>query len=213
MQPPEFYPVPQLRQVSPSLPPTLRDVESRMPSGHQYRHADMATWVHETTHGLNALIRNEYRAKNGYPKINAFYCLNGHAVILPEPETTIRRVSEVVPMFARGRLYQNYLVSQQRWWNDRPLYLADEWVSYYNDALVSRELGKTPHPGSLEFAAYCLYVAQLAGFTNVPVWKFVLWQWKRVQEIFGSDNPLDASAAWPDEPDYRNHNLKPEDLE
>lgn len=209
MQPPEFYPVPALRQVSPSLPPTLRDVESRMPAGHQYRHSDMATWVHETTHGLNARIRNEYRAKNGFPKINAFYCLNGQAVILHEPPVTIARVASVVPEFLRGRLYQNYLVSQQRYWNNEPLYLCDEWSAYYNDALVSRELGHEPHSGALEFAAYGLAVAQVAGFAAWEIWKFVLWQWQRVQTFYKGSS---AALLLPERPDHRKHDLKPEDL-
>lgn len=210
MQPPEFYPVPQLRQVPTNLPPTLRDVESRMPANHQYRHNDLATWVHETTHGLNARIRNEYRAKNGYPKINAFYCLNGRAVILPEPEFTIRRVAEVVPQFVRGRLFSNYLVSQQRWWNDRPLYLCDEWISYYADALVSRELGKTPHTGALEFSAYCLWVAQLAGVSKstVQLWKFTTWNWQRVQAVYNQTSLAVGEAG----PDYRRHDLRPKDV-
>lgn len=210
MQPPDFHPVPALRSVDTSLPPTLRDIESRMPAGHPYRHGDLATWAHETTHGLNARIRNEYRAKHGYPKINAFYCLDGRAVILPEPDTTIRRVSEVVPPMFRGRLYQNYLVSQQQWWNDRPLYLGDEWLSYFHDALVSKEIGRTSHTGALEFSAYMLAVGQLAGFSNWQVWKFILWQWKRVQAVYAETK---NAMLLPEERDYRRHDLRPSDVE
>lgn len=176
---PEFFIDPAIRRVSASLPPTLADIESRMPVNHDYRHADLETWAHETTHGLHARLRG-YRGTH-----NACYCLGGRYVVLPEPRITLAQVAAAVPVKRRGSRFRNYLVSQQRWWNRQPLYIFDEWFAYYNDALVARELGRKPQDGAWEFTYYAEAVALTAGFRNLPLWRLFLWQVDRVAELYG----------------------------
>jgi hypothetical protein len=114
----------------------LSDIESHMPNGHGYSDKNKMTWGHETTHGINANIRNSY--KNSL--VNGFYLFNNRACVIEEPPITISMVAKEIPVELRGPSYSLYLVSQARSWNKRPLYLCDEWVAYTNGSYVGREL-------------------------------------------------------------------------
>lgn len=120
---------------------TLQDIESHMPPAHGYRHADIGTWGHETTHGINSEVRQQLGAR-----VNAFYCLDDWVCILREPRCTLADVAAAVPQPARGNQYELYLVTMQRpvmagteGWNDMPLYVLDEWVAYIHGAKVLQE--------------------------------------------------------------------------
>jgi len=160
---------------SPDLEPTLHDIESRMPRGHSYRDGRHITWAHETTHGLNARIRNqqvymlvvpsdyvtsaadgeiialspnrritvpvpaemhkasiEGRPAMAWSEKNAFYVLGGQAFRAHEPALKLADVANAVPRDLKGMAFQLYLRDQQRWWNDQPLYVWDEWSAYLN---------------------------------------------------------------------------------
>jgi hypothetical protein len=113
----------------------LGDIDSHLPKGHIYRDSDKVTWAHETTHGINARIRNESRSQNGY------YCLFNRAFTIPSPSFTLRDLAQAIPKEKRGKTYQLYLVDQQRHWNDTPLYVVDELTAYTNGAIVGIEHG------------------------------------------------------------------------
>jgi len=83
---------------------------------------------HETTHELNSKIRNKH------PGCNAIYVLHGKACVIQEPKVTLTQVACEVPDDQRGSVYQMYLRSQARYWNDQPLYVLDEWGAYLNGA-------------------------------------------------------------------------------
>ena len=87
---------------------------------------DEVTDVHEGTHGINADLRN---ANAGF---GCFYVLNDMAIRVKNVNCTLRKLARAIPRSERGDIYQLYLVEQARWWNDTPLYICDEWVSYLN---------------------------------------------------------------------------------
>jgi len=150
--------VPATRRPWGRMPAKLYDLESRMPTWHPYRHRSQVTWAHETTHGLNSQLRN----RRSGPRINAFYIYDGRAILATEPEFLLQDVADQVPAILRGRLYNLYLVSQASSWNDRPLYLFDEWCAYQNGSLLALDVNDRSREDSLEscieMLAYCAYV-------------------------------------------------------
>lgn len=160
-----------IREVDGSLGKALGDIESHMPAGHPYRSSDRITWAHETTHGLNSYLRNALQ-KPGQPRIQCLYVLNNQCAVLTEPRgVTLSQVARAVPAEQRGRVYQLYLVQQQRDWNDTPTYVLDEWVAYTNGAVVGRELG-LDNRSEVEFALeFSNYARVLAGLVEDPAIK------------------------------------------
>jgi hypothetical protein len=173
---------PAQRQVNdPSLGKVLSDIESHMPANHHYRFKDKPTWAHETTHGINAEIRNKHIGYNG------FYCLGNKACVIQEPKTTLQRVAERVPLSLRGKVYHLYLVEQRGDWNYQPLYLCDEWVAYINGAECGKELNVEHWSDvkfSHEFCIYCLTMAwvvksQCPDYNDEQMHKFIIWNVER----------------------------------
>lgn len=125
----EWIEVPPLRQVpTTQLGNVLADIESRMPAGHVYRDADLVTWAHETTHGINSRLRVAQKR----PRVNAFYVTHGRAIVLTEPRVKLAHVAAAVPPTLRGGVFRLYLEQSLKDWNDCPLYVLDEWLGYTN---------------------------------------------------------------------------------
>lgn len=137
-QDPEWVQVPVLRVMKTVRgSASLADVESRMPAGHQYAFPTAPmTWCHETTHGLNSILR----MRN--PGCNVLYCLDGKACVIREPKGRLSAVSRLIPLKLRGPSFHLYLVQQQRYWECEPTYLLDEWVAYTNGSYTGREVGE-----------------------------------------------------------------------
>ena len=93
----------------------LGDIDSHLKAGHIYKDRDRVTWAHETTHGINSRIRNEFKVDNGY------YLLDNRGFVLAKSGITLRKLANAVPVNMRGPRYPLYLVDQQRWWNDDAL--------------------------------------------------------------------------------------------
>lgn len=114
----------------------LGDVDSRVPRGYpSYYDADPVTFAHESTHGVNARLRNEHRAACG------LYLLGGRGFVCPSPPVSLADVAAAVPVAHRGRAYRLYCVDAQAWWNDSPLYVLDECTAYVAGSLAGLELG------------------------------------------------------------------------
>jgi hypothetical protein len=124
----------KLRNVN--IPGYLGDIESHLNPGHPYKDSDPITWGHEGTHGVNSLLRQNFPGNNG------FYTLDDNCFIAPEPNFKLRDVAKRVPRELRHDGYQLYLVQQQRWWNDSPLYVFDELSSYFNGTMVGVEISR-----------------------------------------------------------------------
>lgn len=159
-----FVDVPIIQNnVSPQLGKVLSDIESRMPSNHRYRFPDdLVTWAHETTHGLNSRIRNTNRI-NGI-KTNAFYVMDGKGLIFEEPtDFRLSDVAPIIPANLRGGIYKLYMIDQQKYWNNEPLYMWDEWTAYTNGTLTRTDLKIEDRSETVtymwEMAVYGSYVA------------------------------------------------------
>ncbi len=166
-----FVDVPVIQSnVSASLGAVLGDIESRMPKGHQYSAQDKVTWAHETTHGINNSVRNANRKSSS--RINAFYVLDGKALILDEPPVKISDIANNIPVVLRGdNTYNLYVIKQQKDWNDIPLYLFDEASAYTNGALTRTDLKISGFNSETQFMwellVYSSYVAIKAGLPKI----------------------------------------------
>lgn len=183
---PKFDNWPKVRTVTnASLGKVLQDIDSHMPAGHQYSDSNKVTWAHETTHGINANIRNKNKDST---TVNGFYCLNDRACVIYEPKTTIRKIAPTVPNALRGPSYQLYLVQQTSGWNDRPLYLFDEWIAYTNGSETGRELNHSGWYYELlqahNFNVYCIYLAmtvkkECPDYDDAQMKAFMMWNIER----------------------------------
>jgi len=159
--------VPTIRRPWGRMAARIRDLESRMPTWHSFRSNQIVTWAHETTHGLNSRIRNSLRS----PRTNAFYIYDGVAITATEPDFHITDFAANVPWNLRGRIYKMYV--NNRSWNDRPLYLFDEWCAYQNGSIVALEEKVASRDDSLEscleMCVYCAYILEGAHKGGVAV--------------------------------------------
>lgn len=146
----------------------LQDIVNHIPSNQiaTYKADNMMTWGHETTHGINAHIRNNLSPdKNA--ATNGFYLLKGQYALVKEPGIRKSEVAPIVPANLRGSRYDLYVAGQKEW-DDRPLYILDEWNAYINGGavaveLVSKGLWKDGNidavRGIIEFNVYALATA------------------------------------------------------
>lgn len=121
---------------------------------------DRAVTAHETTHFLNAYLRNKYTVALNR-RVNAFYLGRDRFVLLDEPGLKKSDVIAFVPAGLRGDRFALY-VENQKEWEDTPLYLFDEWVAYVNGSEVAMEEAAKKKPAGrsnevfscVEFAVY-----------------------------------------------------------
>lgn len=202
---PKWHTWPAVRPVGKSGSATLDDIESHRNSGQHLvaKYAsDPATRGHEMAHFINADIRNQFPRRVGERPHNAFYVGNDRAVIFDEPQTTIERVILELPVAFRDRSFNTYFVMNGRHWNDRPLYLLDEWMAYYHDARIGAELNTSDRSSTAEslaeFSIYTLAVCKSAQcdakYNHDALAKFVRWQLKRSMSVIDTDAA--ASARW-----------------
>lgn len=201
---------PAVRQVNPDgIGKVLADIDSHMPAGHQYRDSNKITWAHETTHGINANIRNKHFQSGR--KVNAFYVLEDRAIVVEEPKTTIGKVAQNVPASWKGTCFNLYLVKQRSGWDNEPLYLCDEWVAYTNGAACRKDLQMQDQASEIEFTCeFTGYVLTLAYTVkqNCPDYDdrqfkaFVMWSCERTMQIYaneeGANKRLNAIRTSPD---------------
>lgn len=121
-----------------------------------YFSGDYMTTTHETTHGVNADIRNSTGGR-----VNAFYMLRNSAIVVNEPNFSKSAVAQYVPDNLKGDRYSMYVEGMTEW-NDRPLYLWDEYTAYTNGAYCAAEIQSKEWSdwamGPLEFSVYSLAV-------------------------------------------------------
>lgn len=188
------------RQITENWPPTLKDIESHMPANHPYRDKRHVTHAHETTHGLNSRIRSqEITIVNGLPipqstaNNNASYVLNDKAFIAAEPPTTLSIIASKVPDSLKGMAYRLYLIDQQRYWQNQPLYVFDEWSAYTNglNTALDENGGDGTYSDTLqmiEFIIYSLTLATIINKTNYNdtdnINKYVKWQITRCMQLY-----------------------------
>ena len=141
--PPKGFPDPEqiflepIRVVNiPKNGDVLNDIDGQLPAGHQYTDKDRVTWAHETSHGISSRIRN---ANNG--KVNGFYTVDGGAILVAEPKICLTTWALNVPPSLRGDCWRFYLTGRQaQQWDDRPLYMYDEWNAYLLGSICGVDL-------------------------------------------------------------------------
>lgn len=173
----------------------LDDIRSHIDDGGYYNDSDLITAGHETTHGINSVIRNKYY--QGKPT-NAFYCLEDRAIILNEPKTRIEVVARAVPKSLRGSVYKLYLVDQAAsGWGDRALYICDEWVSYTNGSAVRKDLQIKKRAETvrymLEFDVYVMTLAKVlqeeeSSYDSYDFKNFIRWNIERSMKIYNEED-------------------------
>lgn len=158
---------------------------------------------HESTHMLNSQLRNQH---GGH--VNAFYVMSGKAVILQEPRLRKREVIAFVPPSLRQYRFGTYVSGQQEW-DDRPLYLVDEWTAYVNGcyvALDDKRAGRRAEPadwasGPLELGVYCVALGMAvekydpAYFRDSQFKAFLRWHWKRAKVAFDKGREVFPSQS------------------
>lgn len=137
-----------------------------------------STNVHETVHGINNELRNQYKIKSK-KNVNGFYAGDGRGIIIENPKLTMRDIIPYIPQSVRGYRFELYFVKQLGDWNDVPTYPMDEWASYIagaecavNDIQNNIPIAKSDYvSGSLEFSIYCTALALAVSKKDSVYWK------------------------------------------
>ncbi len=177
----------------------LIDVGRHLPAsyGTQYWDENPVTASHETSHGIHAHLRNnEAPSAIGW---NAFYVLENRAAFVKEPAMRKSDIKARIPAVLRGPRYQLYLVEQTAW-DDRPLYVFDEWNAYVNGAEVGVQQVQAglwtrswqdAVMGPLEFTAYAIATAKTVAevdpayfASNVQFKRFAAWNIQRAMALY-----------------------------
>lgn len=199
-----------IKPIQNELGIVLGDIESHMPNNHIYVANNKVTWAHETTHGINSVLRNKHskidtifktatetRPVYGGGSVNAFYVLKDRYIVLKEPDIKISDVANKIPQSLRGRSYDLYLITQQKDWNDYPLYIFDEWSAYTNGAACHLDLKIDDRSDSIlsmfNFNIYSICVAmtvkeQDKNYDDKELKAFLRWNIERSFEYLNNDS-------------------------
>lgn len=145
----------------------LRDIVNHIPANQiaTYKDPTLSTWGHETTHGINAYIRNTLNPEK--VKSNGFYLLQGKYALVKEPAIRKSAIAPFVPKNLKGSRFDLYVAGQKEW-DDRPLYVFDEWTAYINGGAVAVDLADKEQWGGgnidgvrgiIEFNVYAIATA------------------------------------------------------
>jgi hypothetical protein len=138
-------------------------------------HHGRSTNIHETVHGINSSIRNQFY-KN---KLNGFYAGNGYAILVSNPNLKLRQVRDYVPHSLRGYRFKLYFEDQLAHWDDTPTYHIDEWSAYIAGAECAVDDAKKDISlkeksdnvsGALEFSIYCTALAMATKDFDEAYW-------------------------------------------
>ena len=203
------WPAQQPSLSDPSWGVQLTDIAQHLPAqyGTQYWFpGDGMTSGHETTHGINAHLRN-YEAPQGD---NAFYVLHDHAAFIAEPAMRKSDIAAYIPPSLQGDRYATYITGQTEW-DDTPLYVFDEWVAYTNGADVA--VGQVQAGlyqgqwtdavmGPLEFVSYAIATARAASVkdpayfaSNTQFSCFTAWNIARAMQLFQAGRAM-SQFSW-----------------
>jgi hypothetical protein len=139
---------------------------------------DIGTWAHETNHQINNRIRNAQPKKS-----NAGYWLRSKAFVHEEPAGfTLKDVAVAVPADMRGSGYDLYMIQQQRWWNDHPLYVIDELACYKVGTLARIE---KPTPSDASYS--CSLFIEFIGYLGVAARLTDIYELKQLAFVSMSD--------------------------
>jgi len=190
----------------------LNDIESHIPSqyGTQYRDRDPVTWSHETTHGINAHIRNQNYTSGS--NRTGLYVGNDRGVVLDNPNMRKSDVRQEIPQALRGSRYDLYL-NQQQAFEKEPHYILDEWVAYANGLQTGVDLAQQGRGrpdnivglgamGALEFTTYAFAEAKAISQKDPAYWnseqgkqfkEFIAWHGVRAMDLVRQGSAMEKS--------------------
>ena len=153
--------------------------------------------VHESTHGINSFLRNKYSTNEN--KVNAFYCLNNQYIVIKESNLALKGVGKNIPKSIRFTSYDlcfNSKISES--WNDRCLYLCDEFLSHGNATMYRKQKKIKERDSAIKFAfeygMYSLVHLQMlkgTGYEDYDKLKwFHEWNFNRCFDTFDGERGL-----------------------
>ena len=185
----------------------LTDVMQHCPPSEAYYTDDKVTQAHESTHGIDTHLGLTYTSWVGW---NAFYVLEGRALLLAEPGIRKAVVAPYVPQRFRRSRYDLYLVNQTAW-DDHPLYIWEEWIAYTNGTAAGVDQAqqglwsggwRDACMGTLEFVVYGLAVGLAVEeldpeyFEDEPAFRpFLAFSLRRALEVY-RECAVISSFAW-----------------
>jgi hypothetical protein len=158
---------------------------------------------HESTHRLNAYLRNQ-RGGN----TNAFYVMSGKAVVLKEPRLRKRETVSFVPPSLRSFRFGTYVTGAAEW-DACPLYLCDEWTSYVNGCFVALDDKRNGRrveqadwaSGPLELGIYSVGLGMAVEKYDPTYWResqfreFLRWHWARAKSAYDHGKDVFPSSS------------------
>lgn len=189
----------------------MADVQSHLPSDHHYNvkasdyglaflsqdGLDIST-VHECVHGINSILREKSSKKEKY---NGFYLLDNRYVIIKEPDINPITVLDKIPKHLRFNVYRSTYDNTKKFWQDRPLYLVDEFIAHTSGMLYRRQKGikdRSECPKyALEMGIYCLFLLQESrGYEDYDKLKdLILWNFERVFSAYDGEQGFKEQVA------------------
>jgi hypothetical protein len=189
---PEFVVVPVYRNYEEKS--VHSDVASHVKSNLFTEKYGRSTSAHENSHQINSELRNFYTPELK-KRVNAFYVLDGKAALIEEPDIRMSFVKQFVPESLKSFRWKTYFIKDE--WDDRPLYIMDEWSAYVIGAKCCVDDVKANRPstkivsGCLDFSLYtvALCIAIKEGDpeywrSNVQFKSFVIWQLKEAKKAY-----------------------------
>jgi hypothetical protein len=180
---------------------------------------------HETTHGINSELRNNWNTTG--KKANGFYVLGDRAAIIVEPNIRKSDCAEFIPASLHGSRYDTYITGQTEW-DDTPTYVFDEWTAYTNGGAVSVDLvqhglyhgGWTDAVyGALEFVVYSTAIAQAVQKGDPTYWasadgtqfkEFVAFSVKRAMDVYRAGSTMSEYTFADEDTFYSNKKSSPD---
>ena len=162
-----------------------------------YRNNDSVTWAHETTHGINGVLRTLY----GYAqKSECLYCLESKFVMIQEPKIAKNIAQNYVPTNLRG---QSQIVFGTLLRGYNVLYVLDEWVCYTNGSETKLDLNLTERGGTVQYMTnHIIYTLATAmaiktrdpGYDDTQLKAFIKWNIDRNFKILDKDKSGEGRA-------------------
>lgn len=172
-----------------AMPPTLRDIASRLPPDSPAVEPDLITYAHEGNHFL-------CRGRAGW---HGIYIGGGRRWEIPTPPLVTEEVFAAIPQHRRNSaasktLYSTYLKQGQgEYWSRQPLMILDEWRAYTVGSLTRQELGikarkeTVAHTQTFSCYADVLYKLskELDGYDSREMQEFCRWNLEQCYLIDG----------------------------
>lgn len=182
--------------------------------GDTYYDADTVTYGHEATHGIHAYIRNTLDDTG--QGANGFYVMDGRACLVREPRMRKSDVGAYVPASLRWSRFDLYVTGASDW-DDRPLYVWDEWVAYTNGAEVGVDRQRSglwtegwrgTVDGVIELSVYAIAVGMAAEASEPGYFErepnfgpFLAWNLRRAMRLFREGRVM-PDFAWDEQDAY-----------